>query len=67
MGGRLSSFGMGIERGPSILSAQFNKMERVAGVEPASLAWEARVLPMYDTRTVQRFSSESAVPSTLND
>jgi len=22
---------------------------------------------MYDTRTVQRFSSESAVPSTLND
>ena len=25
-------------------------MERVAGVEPASLAWEARVIPIYDTR-----------------
>ena len=28
----------------------FVKLERVAGVEPASLAWEARVIPIYDTR-----------------
>ncbi len=26
------------------------KMERVTGVEPVSLAWEARVMPIYDTR-----------------
>ena len=26
------------------------EVERVAGVEPASLAWEARVIPIYDTR-----------------
>ena len=26
------------------------RVERVAGVEPASLAWEARVIPIYDTR-----------------
>ena len=25
-------------------------MERVEGVEPSSLAWEARVMPLYDTR-----------------
>lgn len=25
-------------------------MERVTGVEPVSLAWEARVIPIYDTR-----------------
>ncbi len=25
-------------------------MERVKGVEPSSLAWEARVMPLYDTR-----------------
>lgn len=26
------------------------EMERVTGVEPVSLAWEARVIPIYDTR-----------------
>ena len=26
------------------------QMERVKGVEPSSLAWEARVMPLYDTR-----------------
>jgi hypothetical protein len=26
-------------------------LERVEGVEPSSLAWEARVMPLYDTRT----------------
>ena len=26
------------------------RMERVAGIEPASHAWEARVLPLYYTR-----------------
>ena len=25
-------------------------MERVMGIEPTALAWEARVLPLYDTR-----------------
>ena len=25
-------------------------MERVAGIEPASLAWKAKVLPLYHTR-----------------
>lgn len=29
-----------------------SKLERVAGVEPASLAWEARVIPIYDTRDI---------------
>ena len=26
------------------------KMERVMGIEPTSRAWEAHVLPLYDTR-----------------
>ena len=30
---------------------QTRRVERVAGVEPASLAWEARVIPIYDTRS----------------
>jgi hypothetical protein len=28
-------------------------MERVAGIEPASSAWKADVLPLYDTRWFQ--------------
>ena len=28
-------------------------MERTAGIEPAALAWKAKVLPLYDVRTVQ--------------
>ena len=31
-----------------IISAAY--MERVAGIEPASLAWKAKVLPLYHTR-----------------
>lgn len=27
-------------------------MERVSGIEPPSHAWEARVIPLYDTRIV---------------
>ena len=27
------------------------KMERAKGIEPSSLAWEARVMPLYDART----------------
>jgi hypothetical protein len=29
---------------------RFTKMERDAGIEPAALAWEARVLPLYESR-----------------
>ena len=28
-------------------------MERVKGVEPSSLAWEAKVMPLYDARIVK--------------
>jgi hypothetical protein len=27
-------------------------VERVKGVEPSSLAWEAKVMPLYDTRLI---------------
>ena len=27
-------------------------MERAAGIEPASLAWKARVIPLYDARRI---------------
>ena len=27
------------------------EVERVMGIEPTALAWEARVLPLYDTRS----------------
>lgn len=30
--------------------------EQVRGVEPLSLAWKAKVIPIYDTRNVQIFS-----------
>ena len=32
-------------------SAEERRLERVAGIEPASSAWKADVLPLYDTRT----------------
>ena len=38
-------------------------MERAKGIEPSALAWEARVLPLYDARegrystTLRRFST----------
>ncbi len=25
------------------------------GIEPTSLAWEAKVIPLYDTRLIRRF------------
>lgn len=34
-------------------------MERVMGIEPTALAWEARVLPLYDTRAVS-FCAQAA-------
>ena len=30
-------------------------MERVNGIEPSSSAWEAEVIPLYDTRLIRRF------------
>ena len=30
------------------------KVERVMGIEPTSQAWEAHVLPLYDTRVWKR-------------
>lgn len=29
-------------------------LERAAGIEPASLAWKAKVLPLHNARTVLR-------------
>jgi hypothetical protein len=31
----------------------FESLERAKGVEPSSLAWEARVMPLYDARVVE--------------
>ncbi|SVE14259.1 uncharacterized protein METZ01_LOCUS467113, partial [marine metagenome] len=28
-------------------------MERVTGIEPASLGWKPKVIPLYDTRMVE--------------
>ncbi len=33
-------------------------MERTAGIEPAALAWKAKVLPLYDVRKSVRLSSK---------
>ena len=33
-----------------------NHMERVMGIEPTSLAWKAKVIPIYDTRNFLFFS-----------
>ena len=30
---------------------QSDRMERANGIEPSALAWEARVLPLYDARS----------------
>ena len=32
-----------------------SSMERVMGIEPTSSAWEAEVIPLYDTRLIRRF------------
>lgn len=37
-----------------------NIMERVTGIEPVSPAWEAEVIPLYDTRLVGRAGLEPA-------
>ena len=29
-------------------------LERAMGIEPTALAWEARVLPLYDTRMTRQ-------------
>ena len=43
----------GIFRGPVILEwmGKNRKVERAMGIEPTALAWEARVLPLYDARS----------------
>ena len=44
-----------IHRGQAVvkrLSRRGKKMERVNGIEPSSSAWEAEVIPLYDTRFV---------------
>ena len=33
------------------------KLERVAGIEPALFAWEARVLPLNDTREAPNYKA----------
>ena len=33
-------------------------MERVAGIEPASLAWKAKVLPLYHTRNCSKYCDQ---------
>lgn len=40
-------------------SPQNDAVERVMGIEPTALAWEARVLPLYDTRLGQPFYQNS--------
>ena len=36
-------------------------MERVAGIEPASLAWKAKVLPLYHTRNILDCMNEERI------
>ena len=36
-------------------------LERATGIEPASQAWEARVLPMYYTRVCLDYSTRRGV------
>ena len=36
------------------------KLERVMGIEPTSRAWEAHVLPLYDTRNEELDSAKGA-------
>ena len=33
------------------MGGHFDEVERAKGIEPSSLAWEARVMPLYDART----------------
>lgn len=41
-------------------------MERVAGIEPASLAWKAKVLPLYHTRINSIFNQKQSWCQTSN-
>jgi hypothetical protein len=36
-------------------------LERAMGIEPTALAWEARVLPLYDARAGRYFTGVSAL------
>ena len=33
-----------------------SRLERAMGIEPTSLAWEARVMPLYDARGARDFT-----------
>ena len=48
---------------PSITILQL--VERVAGIEPASSAWKAEVLPLNYTRQACRYRSISVVPRSI--
>jgi len=39
-------------------------MERAKGIEPSALAWEARVLPLYDARAVANYKPFGGVKAT---
>ena len=41
---------------------RFLKVERVAGIEPASLAWKAKVLPLNYTRALTIVISNNSIP-----
>ena len=36
-------------------------MERAMGIEPTALAWEARVLPLYDARINGEFVNQTFI------
>ena len=36
-------------------------MERAMGIEPTALAWEARVLPLYDARVGGNFYNQTFI------
>jgi hypothetical protein len=42
-------------------------MERAKGVEPSSLAWEAKVMPLYDARVVADCKGKSFIEIALGD
>ena len=41
------------------------KLERAMGIEPTALAWEARVLPLYDAREGRNSTLDFTVQQTL--
>ena len=45
---------------------RFLKVERVAGIEPASLAWKAKVLPLNYTRALTIEISNNSIPHRSN-